>query len=113
SYSRTAAYIRDQFGHTISEGTLVHMNRVFGERLNIFEKKAKSHLLQSSIVHFDETVIRVNRERQWLHTMSTKDINLQVVHTKCGKETMNEIGVLPHFSGIAVHDGWTSYFGYK
>ncbi|HEQ3529183.1 hypothetical protein [Bacillus cereus] len=31
SYTRTAAYIRDQFGHTISEGTLVHMNRVFGD----------------------------------------------------------------------------------
>ncbi|PEO36983.1 hypothetical protein CN555_20255 [Bacillus wiedmannii] len=26
---------------------------------------------------------------------------------------MNEMGVLPHFSGIAVHDGWASYFGYK
>ncbi|PYE87263.1 transposase IS66 family protein [Bacillus sp. 196mf] len=113
SYARTAAYIRDQFGHTISEGTLVHMNRVFGERLDIFEEKAKLHLLQSRIVHFDETGIRVNRERQWLHTMSTKDINLQVVHTKRGKEAMNEIGVLPHFSGIAVHDGWSSYFGYK
>ncbi|WP_144509177.1 IS66 family transposase, partial [Bacillus mycoides] len=59
------------------------------------------------------TGIRVNRERQWLHTMSTKDINLQVVHTKRGKEAMNEIGVLPFFSGIAVHDGWASYFGYK
>ena len=113
SYSRTAAYIRDQFGHTISEGTLVHMNRVFGERLDVFEEKVKSHLLQSRIVHFDETGIRVNRERQWLHTMSTKDINLQVVHTKRGKEAMNEIGVLPQFSGIAVHDGWASYFGYK
>ncbi|QUG98135.1 IS66 family transposase [Bacillus tropicus] len=113
SYARTAAYIRDQFGHTISEGTLVHMNRVFGERLDIFEEKAKSHLLQSRIVHFDETGIRVNRERQWIHTMSTKHINLQVVHTKRGKEAMNEIGVLPHFSGIAVHDGWASYFLYK
>ncbi|MGG0259733.1 IS66 family transposase, partial [Bacillus mycoides] len=81
--------------------------------LDIFEEKAKSHLLQSRIVHFDETGIRVNRERQWLHTMSTKDINLQVVHTKRGKEAMNEIGVLPLFSGIAVHDGWASYFGYK
>ncbi|MEH7151430.1 transposase, partial [Bacillus thuringiensis] len=59
SYSRTAAYIRDQFGHTISEGTLVHMNRVFGERLDVFEEKVKSHLLQSRIVHFDETGIRV------------------------------------------------------
>ncbi|KAB2496736.1 transposase [Bacillus cereus] len=74
------AHIRDQFGHTISEGTLVHMNRVFGERLNIFEEKAKLHVLQSRIVHFDETGIRVNREHQWLHTMSTQDINLQVVH---------------------------------
>ncbi|HFJ9287405.1 TPA: transposase, partial [Bacillus toyonensis] len=91
----------------------VHMNRVFGERLDIFEEKAKLYLLQSRIVHFDETGIRVNRERQWLHTMSTKDINLQVVHTKRGKEAMNEIGVLPKFSGIAVHDSWSSYFGYK
>lgn len=75
SYPRTAAYIRDQFGHTIREETLVHMNRVCGEHLDIFEEKAKSHLLQSRIVHFDETGMRVNRERQWLHTMSTQDIN--------------------------------------
>jgi transposase len=113
SYSRTAAYIRDQFGHIISEGTLVHMNRTFGERLDIFEEKAKAHLLQSRIVHFDETGVRVNRKLQWIHTMSTKDINLQVTHAKRGREAMNEIGVLPKFSGIAVHDGLASYSGYK
>ncbi|MGG5737455.1 IS66 family transposase [Bacillus cereus group sp. IBL03679] len=113
SYSRTAAYIRDQFGHTISEGTLVHMNRTFGKRLNIFEEKAKTHLLQSRIVHFDETGVRVNRKLQWIHTMSTKEINLQVTHAKRGREAMNEIGVLPTFSGIAVHDGLAAYSGYE
>ncbi|WP_144519637.1 IS66 family transposase [Bacillus thuringiensis] len=64
SYARTATYIRDQFDHTISEGTLVHINRVFGEHWDVFEEKVKSHLLQSRIAHFDETGIRVNRERQ-------------------------------------------------
>ena len=28
---------------------------------------------------------------------------------RCGKEGMDEMGVLPHFSGVAVHDCWAAF----
>jgi transposase len=89
SYSRTAAFFRDQFGQSISEGTLVHMNRTFGKRLPSFEQQLREEILQSPVVHFDETGIRTNGKLQWLHTMSTKDVTLQYVHPKRGKEAMD------------------------
>ena len=113
SYSRTSAFFRDQFGQSISEGTLVHMNRTFGKRLPSFEQQLREEILQSRVVHFDETGIRINGKLQWLHTMSTKDVTLQYVHPKRGKEAMDHIGILPAFSRIAVHDGWSSYFKYE
>jgi transposase len=113
SYSRTAAFFRDQFGQSISEGTLVNMNRTFGKRLPLLEQQLREEILQSPVVHFDETGIRTNGQLQWLHTMSTKDVTLQYVHPKRGKEAMDHIGILPAFSHIAVHDGWNSYFKYE
>lgn len=113
SYSRTAALFRDQFGHSISEGTLVNLNRAFGKRLAAFEQQARSQLLQAPVVHFDETGIRTNGNLYWLHTMSTNDVTLQYVHAKRGTDAMDEIGILPAFSHIAVHDGLPAYFTYK
>ena len=113
SYSRTAAFFRDQFGQSISEGTISNIHRLFGERLSLFEQQVREKILESPVVHFDETGIRINGKLQWLHTMSTKEATLQYVHPKRGKEAMNEMGILPVFSHIAVHDGWSSYFRYE
>ena len=113
SYSRTATFFHDQFGQSISEGTIANIHRSFGERLSLFEQQVRERILQSPVVHFDETGIRTNGKLQWLHTMSTKEATLQYVHPKRGKEAMDEIGILPLFSHIAVHDGWSSYFRYE
>ena len=90
-----------------------NIHRSFGERLSLFEQQVRERILQSPVVHFDETGIRTNGKLQWLHTMSTKEATLQYVHPKRGKEAMDEIGILPLFSHIAVHDGWSSYFRYE
>jgi transposase len=34
------------------------------------------------------------------------------VHAKRGKVAMDQAGVLPSFSGVAVHDGWAPYWRY-
>ncbi|WP_423060154.1 IS66 family transposase [Bacillus wiedmannii] len=75
-------YFHNQLNHMISQGTLVHMNRSFGKCLIGFEEQAREHLLQSQVVHFDETEIRVNQNLHWLHTMSTKDRTFKSMHAK-------------------------------
>lgn len=84
------------------------MNCVFGERLDIFGEKEKFHLLQSYIVHFDESGIHVNRARQWLHTMSIKGINFQVVHYKAWKRGDERNGcAIPLFRNR--YSGWMGF----
>jgi transposase len=34
-------------------------------------------------------------------------------HAKRGQEAFEQIGILPKFRGIAIHDGWKSYFAYE
>nr|WP_277680441.1 transposase [Bacillus cereus] len=66
-------------------------------------------MLQSPIVHFDETGMRVENKTQWLHTASTPEVTLQHIHKKRGKEAMDAGEILPSFAGIAMKDGWKPY----
>jgi hypothetical protein len=47
------------YGHSISEGTLVNHTQAFASQLQLFVQEAKEKILQSSVVHFDETGMRV------------------------------------------------------
>lgn len=112
SLKRTKEFFQDCFGHPISEGTLVHHTNSFSAQLQPFLQEAKDKILQSPVVHFDETGMRVENKTQWLHTASTPEVTLQHIHQKRGKEAMDAGEILPSFSGIAMHDGWKSYDAY-
>ncbi len=47
-----------------------------------------------------------------MHSASTGTYVLITVHDKRGVGAMNAAGVLPVFTGIAVHDGWAPYDTY-
>ncbi|WP_242071483.1 IS66 family transposase, partial [Bacillus thuringiensis] len=105
-------FFQDCFGHSISEGTLVNHTNSFSAQLQPFLQEVKDKILQSPVVHFDETGMRVENKTQWLHTASTPEVTLQHIHQKRGKEAMDAGEILPSFSGIAMHDGWKSYDAY-
>ena len=51
-----------------------------------FVQEAKEKILQSSVVHFDETGMRVEGKTHWLHTASTPEVTLQHIHENAGKK---------------------------
>ena len=113
-FARTKEFFQDFFNLSISEGTLWNMNQIFSSHLvETFEPQARNQITQASVVHFDETGLRSEGKTQWLHTLSTDEVTLQYVHEKRGTEAINEIGLLPKFKGIAVHDCLASYFVYE
>lgn len=57
-------FFYDCFGHSISKGTLVNHTNAFSAQLQPFIKEVKEKILQSPVVHFDETGMRVENKTQ-------------------------------------------------
>jgi transposase len=112
-YERVADYFADEANIPLSVGSLFNFNQEAYNRLESFDMLAKKKLTEGTLLHNDETGINVNGKRLWLHTASTEKWTYFYPHEKRGHEAMNEIGILPSFKGISVHDHWKPYYTYK
>lgn len=112
SLERTAQFFEDVFGQRVSEGVIESANIDGAAKVLPSHEAVKQHLLDSAVVNFDESGLRVDGKGQWLHVASTPELTYYEVHEKRGQVAMDEIGILPEFHGTAVHDHWHSYFTY-
>ncbi len=110
--NRVCEVLRDVVGVSVSEGTLYQTRAQCFEHLAPIERAIQQAIQDTGVVHFDETGLRVNQRLWWLHVASTQGLTYYFVHPKRGQTAMNEMGILPTFSGHAVHDGWKSYQTY-
>ena len=110
--ARTCEVLRDLLGVNVSEGTLYTSRTQCFEQLASIEQETHEALVNASKVHFDETGLRVNGHLWWLHVACTDGLTYYFVHSKRGQVAMDEMAILPEFSGKAIHDGWKSYQGY-
>jgi transposase len=111
-YDRTEELFRDLFGKPFSEGSLFTANQACYEALDGVEQEIKQQLLNSPVINCDETGSRVEGKTQWLHVVSTPELTYYGIHPKRGSDAMDELGILPFYTGIAKHDFWKAYFKY-
>jgi transposase len=109
---RTTEIIEDVFGHRISEGVVIEANRECAEKVEPANAQIKTLVMESSVVNFDETGIRVKGKSQWMDVASTPALTCYNVHPSRGQDGLNDMGILPEFKGTAVHDHWKPYFKY-
>ena len=111
-YARTARLMADLFGCAPGEGTLARSLERAHQALGPMEATIHAALRQSAVVHCDETSIRAGGARRWVHSAGTEAATLYRTHPKRGREALDAMGVLPGYSGVAVHDAYTSYLSY-
>jgi transposase len=109
-YERTVEMLRDLTGHPFSEGTIANMSKRLYALLEPTERAIKEQILASACVNMDETGLAVNGKLKWLHVYSTDQLTYYAEHEKRGTKAMEDIGILPVYQGVAVHDAWRSYF---
>lgn len=112
-YERIQTHFAELFGIPISAGSVYNFNEAAYQRLALFEALAKAQLRGADVVHADETGINIDGGRLWVHGASNEEWTWLAPHAKRGKEAMDEIGILPYFIGLLVHDHWKPYYRYE
>ncbi len=110
--ARACEVMRDLLGVQMSEGTVCDLITRCALRLATVEQQIKAALIQSDVIHQDETGLDVAGKRHWMHVTCTPTLTHYHVDKSRGQAALEAIGILPHFTGISVHDGWGSYFLY-
>jgi len=112
SLSRIQKMIKTLIGMVISEAIILKYVMQLQRALADWEQSAIEKMLTLPAIYVDETSLRVNRKNHWIHVCSSGEITLKFLHRKRGREAIEEIGVIPRYGGVAIHDCWASYLSY-
>ena len=112
-WQRTCEMLGDLFGQPVAEGTLAAALTECAAVLEQPEEAVKQALTQAPVATFDETGLYVAGTREWVHVASTPELTHYGPHAKRGAEATQAIGILPLFTGRAIHDAWAPYFDYS
>ena len=108
-YARVRAVLADLFGAQLSSGTLVAWVRQAAQTLAPVEDAVQQALARAPVLHCDETGVRRGGRLAWAHVASTARLTHYAIHAQRGSAATEAIGILPHFRGVSVHDGWKPY----
>ena len=110
--ARTCEVLGDFYAHTPAEALVLDANALLADQIQPSLDTIQHQLKAAPVAHFDESGLRVEGRLHWLHVASTDRLTYYAVHAKRGEQAMRAIGILPAFSGCAVHDHWQSYFAF-
>lgn len=109
-YRRIVETVTDLFGAGPSAGTLQRSGLRAASLLAPVEAAIKAALMAATLLHTDETGIRVRGQRAWVHVASTAQLSHFAWHAKRGRAATEAIGILPAYQGWLVHDAWAPYW---
>jgi len=111
-YERLTELCSDLFGFNISPGTIVNLTHKLSNKLSLFEEELLTCLKSEPVIHNDETGVRIKKKLGWLHVTCTPSLTHYSLQNIRGIEGIDEIGILPKYNGVSVHDFWKSYLTY-
>jgi len=95
--------------HTVSQGTILRANQELYTKLAYAEEQIKQQLLDSPVLHSDESSVKVKGKKQWIHVACTPKLTYYMIHPNRGKIAMDAAGILTDYEGYSMHDGLKAY----
>jgi len=109
---RTSEVLHALTGEAIAGATILAWEHAAAQAVAPAIEEVREALRHAEVMHGDETSLRIGTILHWVHVHSTRLLTLLQWHRKRGRPAMDELGVLPLFSGTLVHDRWESYWPY-
>ena len=107
--SRTGDLMGDLFGLSLSDATVLAINAQARTILAPTVTAMGEALKTTSVVHADETGMKVAGKLFWLHVLATTVMTWIGCHANRGKKAFDAFGILNEFVGTLIHDGWKPY----
>jgi hypothetical protein len=104
--NKIGQFVRDMTDGKIrmTDGTVVNACKELGRRIEPSIIGIKDKLFLSPVLHKDETGVRINGKRHWMHALTAGAFVYYRCDEKRGNEADKEMGVLPGYAGTLVHD---------
>ena len=109
---RTKQIFKDILNVDLSEATLQSYTVDAYEGLETTDKAIQDKIIESPIMHADETGCDVNKELWWIHSLSNLEYTWYSCEAFRGKDAVSVANVISRFKGRLIHDGWKSYLHY-
>ena len=110
-YQHIEELFGDLFNQPLNASTIQSaLTKAYSQTEPVVEQ-IKSKLFESAVCHADETGMRIDKGRYWLHVLCNDTYTFLYPHEKRGKKAFEE--VLPElktYAGTLVHDCWNSYW---
>jgi transposase len=107
--ARTSETMRDLFDCHICVATIQRAARVSSGKLVRTEQRIKASIRDSAVIGADETGLRVAGSGGYIHVARTEQLTHYAYDERRGRGAMDEIGILPQFTGTLVRDCYLSY----
>ena len=112
SIDRVCQFMEGVVGIQMSTGTIKTKVEKLRKSVKSSVEWIRGKVKQLPLLHFDETGLRVEGSLHWLHCCCDQNWTYLFVHKNRGKKAMEEMGILPGYTGIVETDCWSPYFQY-
>lgn len=111
--ARIVEILADLAGIDVSPGWVTTACTRMAAAVEPANEAVKDAIAAAPVAHFDETVTRVAGRNHWLHAAATGRLTAYHIDEH-GRSiaSMTAFGILPRFSGVAVHDAYSGYDGF-
>lgn len=111
--ARVAEILADLAGIEVSTGWVSTACARMAGAVGPANEAIKDAIAAAGVAHFDETVTRVAGRNHWLHAAATGRLTAYHIdeHGRA-VASMTAFGILPRFTGVAVHDAYSGYDGF-
>jgi transposase len=109
---RAALLIADVTGAAVSTGWVSSAVAATAEDLVDVEAMIRTLITLAHVLHADETSTSIAGDTWWLHVASTPNLTAYHLDPSRGRKAVSAFGILPEYTGIAVHDALSVYDDY-
>ncbi len=111
--NRVQAFLTSLIDQAISEATMLKYVLQLHVALERWEQESLDILLKQSTIHVDETSLKVDKQRRWIHVYASGPVTLKKLVKGRSIADIEHINIIPQYQGVIVHDCLPAYLSFK